>query len=76
MNIVKVIKLPKLFQKKEAKSYSCTPVGQVQMAWDIKQAKQGKINNAAYMVALIAMFGFRIFFKRIFNNDVSRKRNG
>jgi len=58
MNIVKVVKLPRLFKKKEDKCYSCTPVGQVQMAWDIKQAKQSKINNATYAVAIIAMFGF------------------
>ena len=58
MNIVKVIKLPKLFQKKKAKSYSLTPLGQCKMEFDIKQAKQGKIDNAIYIVAIIAMFGF------------------
>ena len=56
MSVVKVIKIPKLFQKKEPKSYPMTPVGQVQMIWDIKQEKLGKINGVISIGIILGMF--------------------
>ena len=57
MMIVKTIKLPKLFQKKEDKGYPLTDLGYVQMMWDMKQAKLGKIKGVISIAIVMGMFG-------------------
>ena len=66
MKIVKVIKLPKLFQKKEDKTYSLTPLGQCKMEWDIKQNKLSKINGVISVAIILGMFGAGFLSKEFF----------
>ena len=54
--MIKTIKVPKLFQKKEDKSYPVTDLGYVQMMWDMKQAKLGKINGVISIGIVLGMF--------------------
>lgn len=65
MTIVKVVKVPKLFQKKEDKRYPLSDLGYVQMLWDIKQAKLGKINSIISITIIIGMFGIGLLSKEL-----------
>jgi len=54
--MIAVIKLPKLFQKKEDKCYPATDLGYVKMMWDLKQEKLSKINGTISIAIVLGMF--------------------
>ena len=64
--MIKVIKLPKLFPKKKVKAYSITPLGQTQMLWDVKKAKEAKITGITSMATIILLFGLGVLTKELF----------
>ena len=64
--MIKVIKIPKLFQKKIDKSYSLTPLGQCKMEWDIKQDKLKKVNGVISIGIILTMFAAGFLSKEFF----------
>lgn len=66
MKIIKSIKAPKFFQKKEDKTYSLTPLGQCKMEWDIKKEKERKINGVVSIAVILGMFAAGFLSKEFF----------
>lgn len=66
MTIIKVIKIPRPFKKKQDKRYPCTNLGYINMLWDSKKAKEAKISGIISLIVLIAFFTFGLISKEIF----------